>query len=66
MIDRLVAKGVAITEPDTAQFTASAGVFYDGIVESGDVVHIGQPELDLAAVHAATRPIGDTFAWNRR
>ena len=66
LIDRIVARGVVIREPDTVQFTASAGVFYDGVVETGDVVHLGQPELDTAVSFAATRPLGDTFAWNRR
>lgn len=66
MIDKLTAKGVHITEPDTVQFMASTGVFYDGIVDDVDVVHLGQPDLDVAVAQARTRPLGDSWAWNMR
>jgi len=66
MIDRVTAKGVPVTEPDSVEFTQSTGVLYDGLVDVGDVVHVGQPDLDRAVAQARTRPLGDSWAWNRR
>lgn len=66
MIASMRNAGVHVTEIDTAEFTQAAGAFYDGLVHDGDVVHIGQPALDLAVAKAATRPLGDAWAWNRR
>ncbi|MCU1361271.1 MAG: hypothetical protein JWN99_2560 [Ilumatobacteraceae bacterium] len=65
MIDKLEARGVHITSIDTIEFTKSLGVLYDGLVDDADVVHIGQPDLDIAVAQARTRPLGDARAWNR-
>ena len=64
LLDRIEARGVALTEVDVQQFTASAGDLYDAVVDD-EVVHLGQPDLDVAVAGAVTRPIGDTFAWHR-
>lgn len=66
MIDRVAAKGVPVSEPDVVQFSQSTGVLYDALVDVGDIVHLGQPELDSAVAQAHTRPLGDSWAWNRR
>lgn len=64
LIDRITARGVALSEVDVQQFTAGAGDFYDAIVDD-ELLHLGQPDLDASVAGAATRPLGDTFAWNR-
>jgi hypothetical protein len=66
LIDRLTAKGVPVLEPDTVEFTQSGGVLYDGLVDDGNIVHTGQADLDKAVAQAHTRPLGDSWAWNRR
>ena len=66
LIDRLAVKGVPVLEPDTVEFTQSTGVLYDGLVDDANIVHAGQPDLDRAIAQARTRPLGDSWAWNRR
>jgi hypothetical protein len=64
MIDRLTLTG-PILEPDTVQFGMSTGLLYDGLGD-GVIVHAGQADLDVAVAQARTRPLGDSWAWNRK
>jgi hypothetical protein len=41
------------------------GAFFQAILE-GTVAHLGQLELASALMSAATRPLGDAWAWSRR
>lgn len=38
----------------------------DGFEPEPGLYHLEQPALDSAAANAATRPVGDTWAWDRR
>lgn len=65
LIDRMALELGPLTEPDTVQFGMSTGVLYDGLVD-GDVWHAGQADLDVAVAQARSRPLGDSWAWNRK
>jgi hypothetical protein len=40
-------------------------MFFDA-VDGGFVHHLGQPELNDAALIAKRRPLGDAWAWSRK
>ena len=65
LINRIEAAIGPVLEPDTVQFGMSAGVLYDEL-DAGTLWHAGQPDLDIAAAQARTRPLGDAWTWNRR
>jgi hypothetical protein len=47
-------------------YKSACGSFYSAVVE-GTVRRLGgQPELEDAGAHAAERPLGDAWAWDRR
>jgi hypothetical protein len=64
MIERFELELGPILQPDTIEFSQAAGQLVDEL-EVGDVVHVGQAELDVAVAQARTRPLGDLFAWSR-
>lgn len=70
LVDDLEDAGVEVIHWDGAEGTSE---LYDRIrsadpTEDGTpgVYHRAQPALDTAAANAATRPVGDTWAWDRR
>ena len=65
MVDRLEAELGPLLQPDSIEFSQAAGLFVDELVH-GHVVHVGQPELDVAAAQARTRPLNDLWTWSRR
>jgi hypothetical protein len=40
-------------------------VLYDGVEQDG-IRHLDTPELNAAVRGAATRPLGDSWAWSRK
>ena len=53
-------------EPLTAQdYARSCGAFFD-VVEEHGIRHLGTSELRSAIKGAATRPLGDAWAWSRK
>lgn len=65
MIDRLALDVGPIMQPDTVEFSQSAGDLVDALA-AGELVHVGQSDLDTAVAQARTRPLGDLWAWDRR
>lgn len=59
--------GVTVVEWDGVSGTAE---LYDAVRAAHDgeprFAHLGQPALNVAAANAATRPVGDAWAWDRR
>lgn len=72
LIDDLTEAGVDVVKWDGVDGTAE---IYDrirsadpslGKEASPGLAHLEQPALDVAAANAGTRPVGDTWAWDRR
>lgn len=70
LVDPLKAADLEVVEWDGVSGT---GELYDHVraaVGDGDsripLAHLAQPVLDQAAATAATRPVGDAWAWDRR
>lgn len=54
-----------LTPVDTAEHAEACGVFFD-LVEQARLRHLGTTELAQALRGAATRPLGDAWAWARK
>jgi phage terminase large subunit-like protein len=66
LIGDLAAAGVEVTAPFTARDAAQAcGSFYDA-AKTGQLVHMGQPELASAMRAAVMRVLADAWAWDTR
>lgn len=65
--DDLTAAGVATTSLKPSDRAAACGAFLGGL-ETGRVLHRGQPSLDAAAASAVKRLVADGsgFTWSRR
>lgn len=66
LIPDLKLAGVHLAEATLREYAQACGQFYDAVVDSGTVRHIGQPELDQAVAAAAQRPLSDAWAWARK
>lgn len=56
---------VDVVDWSGAAIGAACGAFHD-LVARRQVTHLDQPVLDVAAGSAATRPLGDSWAWDRK
>jgi hypothetical protein len=65
LIDALALKGFPVEEVTAAMLVSHCGSMYDAIV-AGELEHDSQPALDAAARGAISRPLGDSWAWDRR
>ena len=64
--EELEARGIPVSWAQGADVTGSAVRFYDA-VRDGHIVHLSQPVLDMAAMTAQIRYVGDgLFMWDRR
>lgn len=70
LVQPLKDAGVDVVEWDGVSGTAE---LYDRVrsavedeIDTLELRHLRQPVLDAAAANAATRPVGDTWAWDRR
>lgn len=57
--------GVVVEKIGARDLAAACGLF-QSLVEDGKVRHFGQDELATAVKNAATRPLGDSWAWSRK
>lgn len=57
--------GVAVEKVGARDFAAACGMFRDSVDER-KVRHLGTDELATAVKNAATRPLGDAWAWSRK
>lgn len=61
-IDRL---GVEVTIASAKEYTRACGVFFDSC-EQGLIRHLNTSDLNAAIKGAASRPLGDAWAWSRK
>ena len=61
----LVRLGVAVEDMPRVDVGPACGAFVDAVV-AGEVVHIGQPVLEVAVAEAVRRTVGDVWVWDRR
>lgn len=65
LVDELLAAGLEVVEWKSTELGRATGAFYD-LVRNHSLRHLEQPVLDVAAATAVTRPMGDSFVWDRR
>jgi hypothetical protein len=57
--------GVELIPIKSSEHAQACGMLVDGVAQLG-FRHLGTPELEQALKGAATRPLGDSWAWARR
>jgi hypothetical protein len=65
LIAPLEAAGLEVVKPSTRARAAADGGFYDAVAERS-LRYVPRPALDAAVAGAATRPLGDSWAWARK
>jgi hypothetical protein len=60
------AAGVEVVKPTTKARAAADSGFYDAVTDSRSLRYVPRPALDAAVAGAATRPLGDSWAWPGR
>lgn len=70
LVPALVEADLEVVEWDGVEGTAELYDHVRAAVGDGDsrvpLAHLTQPVLDIAAANTATRPVGDSWAWDRR
>jgi hypothetical protein len=71
LLDDIEATGIPVINWSGSDVAPACGAFYDAVRvvdEQPDMGlrHLPQPVLDVAAATAATRPLGDAWAWDRK
>jgi hypothetical protein len=65
LIPELEKKEIAVETVTAQDYGRACGGFFDA-VERRTVKHLGTPEIRSAIKGAATRPLGDAWAWSRK
>jgi hypothetical protein len=65
MLRQLEEEHVRVETTSARDLAAACGLMFDLVEEQG-LRHSGHPELREAVESAATRPLGDAWAWSRR
>lgn len=65
LVDQLLAMRIKVTTTTAREMTQACGIFYDGAM-SGWLRHTDQPQMNTALGVARKRPLGDSWAWNRK
>jgi hypothetical protein len=65
LVAPLEAAGLEVVRPTTRARAAADGGFYDAVAERS-LRYVPRPALDAAVAGAATRPLGDAWAWARK
>ena len=66
LVQALTDAKVSVTTTDTAAMVQACGQFFDAATETGKLRHLDQPELNDALRGALSRPLGDSWAWDRK
>jgi hypothetical protein len=66
LIAPLEVAGVEVIKPTTKARAAADSGFYDAVTDSRSLRYVPRPALDAAVAGAATRPLGDSWAWARK
>lgn len=65
LVQKLEDAGVPVRVVDSQEQAQACGDLFD-LVEQGGLRHLGTSELTAALKGAATRPLGDAWAWSRK
>lgn len=65
LLNELDDAGVEVEKLTASQHAQACGMMFD-LAEQGRLRHLGQPELEAALRGAATRPLGEAWAWKRK
>lgn len=65
ILDALAELGVKVEEATASEHARGCGQLVD-LVDADEVRHLGQGELEAAVAGAATRPLGEAWAWARQ
>lgn len=65
IVDELRQQKVKVTTSNSRDMAAACGQFYDGVVEQW-LRHTDQPQMNYAVASSRKRPLGDSWAWNRK
>jgi hypothetical protein len=65
LVPFLVDKGLNIHTLNSGEHAAACGLMADAVTQK-TLRHLGSPEVANAVRGAATRPLGDAWAWSRR
>lgn len=65
LLEPLLDVGVEVEPVNSTEHARSCGFFFDA-VQQGTLRHLGDPLLASAIRGAATRPMGDSWAWSRK
>jgi len=57
--------GITVEKVGSQDYAAACGTFFD-VVDEARCRHLGQDALAIAVKNAATRPLGDSWAWSRK
>ncbi|MGW1039337.1 terminase [Streptomyces sp. NPDC002547] len=52
--------------PKVREVTQACGVFYDHVMDTGTLYHLGQAPLTAALAGARKREVGEAWAWTRK
>ncbi|AVV46454.1 terminase [Streptomyces sp. ID05-04B] len=52
--------------PKVREVTQACGMFYDHVMDTGTLYHLGQAPMTAALAGARKRDIGDAWAWSRK
>jgi hypothetical protein len=66
LIAPLEAAELEILKPSTRARAAADSGFYDAVTDTRSLRYVPRPALDAAVAGAATRPLGDSWAWARK
>jgi hypothetical protein len=70
LIDQLESLGIEVISPATRDFAQACGDFVTGVSprrgEDADIVHIDQPQLNVAVASAERRQLMDLWAWSKK
>lgn len=65
LVPELEEANVTVEQIDAREYANACGLIFDK-VEQGKLRHLGQKEMRDALRGAATRPLGDAWAWSRK
>ena len=65
LIDELEEAGVTLLKPTMREVAHASGQLLASVVDTADLRHFQQPELDAAVASAGMRPLGKAWTWSQ-
>jgi hypothetical protein len=66
LLPDLASVGIEPVTVTTRELTQACGIFADAVMDTGNLRHLSQPELNAAVDGATTKPLADAWKWDRR